>query len=103
MNATLLNAIVVLVPVSALLAYSGYVKRRTMPTLLQLLGAGCLLIVVVLTHVAEALRLFPAMRFGERDSMGHRLDLVSAVVDMTVSSGWRPSTDVTGCPHNRAP
>lgn len=55
MNAALLKALVAFV--SALLAYSvaGFVKRGTAPMLLQLLGAVCLL-VVMLTHPAEALR-----------------------------------------------
>jgi hypothetical protein len=39
---------------------------------------------VVLTHVAEALHLFPAMRWGEPDSIGHYLDLSSAVLGVTL-------------------
>jgi len=42
-------------------------------------GFGCLA-VVVLTHIAEELNLFPAMGWGLPDSPGHYLDLVSAVV-----------------------
>jgi hypothetical protein len=38
------------------------------------------LLVVVLTHVAEALHLFPAMGWGEPDSAGHYVDLASAVL-----------------------
>ena len=44
-----------------------------------LLGFACLAI-VVFTHVAERLRLFPGMGWGLPDSPGHYLDLVSAVL-----------------------
>ena len=47
--------------------------------LLQLVGAGCLA-VVVLTHVAESFKLFPIMRWGLPTSPGHYLDLISAVL-----------------------
>lgn len=50
--------------------------------MLQLAGAACLLL-VVLTHVAEGLRLFPARRWGDPDSLGHYLDLTSAVLGAT--------------------
>ena len=64
-----------------MLGYSvaGYLRRRTASALLQLVGVGCLMI-VVFTHVAEALRLFEVMRWGEPDSAGHYLDLASAMV-----------------------
>jgi hypothetical protein len=50
---------------------------------LQLLGAGCL-VVVVLTHVSEALRLFPSMQWGSPTSVGHYLDLSSAVLGLAL-------------------
>jgi hypothetical protein len=46
---------------------------------LQLIGAGCLA-VVVFAHVAETLKLFPVMGWGLPSSPGHYLDLVSAVL-----------------------
>jgi hypothetical protein len=46
---------------------------------LLLLGFVCLAIVVV-THVAEKLHVFPGMGWGLPDSPGHHLDFVSAVV-----------------------
>jgi hypothetical protein len=46
---------------------------------LLLLGFVCLA-VVVLTHVAEWLRVFPGMGWGLRSSPGHYLDFVSAVL-----------------------
>jgi hypothetical protein len=42
------------------------------------LGVVCL-IVVALTHVAEAFHIFPRMGWGLSDSPGHYLDLVSAM------------------------
>jgi hypothetical protein len=51
--------------------------------LLQLIGAGCL-VVVVLTHVAEAFKLFPTMGWGLPTSPGHYLDLISAVLGCTL-------------------
>jgi predicted Na+-dependent transporter len=52
-------------------------------SLLQLLGAGCL-VVVVLTHLSEALHLFSWMRWGDEHSVGHYLDFVSAVLGLTL-------------------
>jgi hypothetical protein len=46
--------------------------------LLLLIGTG-FVAVVVLTHVAEALHIFPWMGWGLRNSPGHYLDLVSAI------------------------
>jgi hypothetical protein len=60
-----------------------FARRKTMFSLLQLVGAGCL-VVVVLTHVCEALHLLPWMRWGEPDSAGHYLDLSSAALGLTL-------------------
>jgi hypothetical protein len=46
--------------------------------LLQFAGFGCLL-VMVLTHIAEAMHLLPGMGWGLPNSPGHYLDLSSAV------------------------
>jgi hypothetical protein len=51
--------------------------------MLQLAGAACLA-TVVLTHFCEALHLFPWMHWGDRNSVGHYLDLGSAVVGLTL-------------------
>ena len=48
-----------------------------------LFGLACLLI-VVLTHVAEAVHIFPAMGWGLPNSVGHYLDLVSAILGVTL-------------------
>src|SRR5262249_25863094 len=54
-------------------------RKVTIWRLLQLIGAGCL-VVVVLTHVAETFKLFPIMGWGLPTSPGHYLDLISAVL-----------------------
>ena len=58
-------------------------REKCMCSFLQLLGAGCL-VVVVLTHVSEALHLFPWMYWGLEHSVGHYLDLWSAVLGLTL-------------------
>src|SRR6516225_547976 len=58
-------------------------RRVTIWRFLQLLGAACLLI-VVLTHVAEAFRIFPALGWGLPNSAGHYLDLASAILGCTL-------------------
>ena len=74
-----------LIPVAILLAWSvaAFLKGRTLGSVLQLLGTACLL-VVVLTHVAEALHLFPFMQWGDAHSAGHYLDLSSAILGVTL-------------------
>jgi len=74
-----------LVPTSLLLAASvgAALRRRTVWSALQLVGAGCL-VVVVLTHVCEALHLFPWMLWGESHSAGHYLDFASAILGLTL-------------------
>ena len=82
---TFIKALVAFVPAGML--FSGslilFLKGKTVSSLLQLLGAGCLL-VVVLTHVSEALHLFSWMHWGLERSVGHYLDLGSAVLGLTV-------------------
>ena len=85
MNGALLKTLVALVP--AFVLFSGSIvlfsTRKTLSSFLQLLGAGCL-VTVVLTHVSEALRLFPWMQWGLEDSDGHYLDFWSAVLGLTL-------------------
>ena len=85
MNVTLLKALVTLVPASMLFSGSAvlFVSGKTVCSFLQLLGAGCF-IVVVLTHVCEALHLFPWMHWGIEHGAGHYLDLWSAVLGLTL-------------------
>lgn len=73
------------IPASLLLAGSVllFLREKTVCSLLQLFGAGCLMI-VVLTHVAEALRVFPSIHWGQPHSFGHYVDLWSAAVGLTL-------------------
>jgi hypothetical protein len=85
MSAALLKGLAALV--LATMLFSGslvlFFRGKTVCSLLQLLGAGCL-VVVVLTHVCEALHLFPWMQWGLEQGVGHYLDLWSAVLGLTL-------------------
>ena len=85
MNSTLLKALVASLPATALLFWSVAVffRGRTVWSAVQLLGAGCLLMVVI-THICEALQLLPWMHWGDEHSVGHYLDLSSAVLGVTI-------------------
>jgi hypothetical protein len=73
--------------VPAFILFSGslvlFVREKTAYSVLQVVGTACL-VVVVLTHVAEALHLFPGMGWGLQNSAGHYLDLGSALVGFTL-------------------
>ncbi len=81
----LLRALLVFVPVGLLLAWSAVslARAKTAWGVVQVAGAG-FLVVVVLTHVCEALGLFPAMQWGSPTSVGHSLDLASALLGLTL-------------------
>ncbi len=81
----MIRALVAVVPVGMLLAgaFVLFCRRKTVFSLLQLVGAGCLM-VVALAHVSEALHLAPGMRWGLKDSAGHYLDLLAAVFGLTL-------------------
>jgi succinate dehydrogenase/fumarate reductase cytochrome b subunit len=85
MNVTSLKALVALMPACLLLSGSVtlFLREKCVCSFLQVLGAGCL-VLVVLTHVCEALRLFPSMRWGLEHSIGHYLDFWSAVLGLTL-------------------
>jgi hypothetical protein len=63
--------------------------------ILMLFGSG-FLILVVLTHIAEAFHIFPAMGWGLPNSAGHYLDLVSAILRCT----FPPTRNPCDCPHS---
>jgi uncharacterized membrane protein len=85
MNTTLLKALVALLGICVLFTWSvlSFSKEKNAWTVLQVLGVGCLA-VVTLTHICEALNLFPFMRWGHPDSIGHYVDLSSAVLGVTL-------------------
>lgn len=84
-SAMLLKAFLALVP--ACLLFSGalilFLRCKSTCYALQFVGAGSL-VVVALTHVCEALHLFPEMKWGLENSTGHYLDLSSAVLGVTL-------------------
>jgi hypothetical protein len=77
MNPTLAVALIIGVPIPLLFILAGrrFIHTPTLSGLFVVLGSGSLL-VMVLTHVAEGLHLFPSMGWGQRHSPGHYLDLV---------------------------
>src|SRR5260370_4859078 len=81
MNVTLVTALVALAPVCMLVFGSAvmFFREKVVPSFLQLFGAGCL-VVVVLSHLCEALHLFPWMHWGDEHSIGHYLDFGSAIL-----------------------
>lgn len=85
MHPTLTKALLLGVPVCALLSYSAlaFCRRKTLGSFLQWLGAICLAI-VILSHVCEALQLLPSMGWGLKHSAGHYIDLSSAVMGLTL-------------------
>src|SRR6266496_605433 len=86
MNDAALRSFVALIP--ACLPFAGAaiicLRRKSMSSF-QLLGAAAL-VVVVLTHVFEAHRVFPRMRWGSQTSVGHYLDLLCAILGVTLFS-----------------
>jgi hypothetical protein len=80
MNGPLFKATVAFFPASLLLSGSAilWFRGKTLYGFMQLFGAGCM-VMVVLTHVCEALNLFPSMHWGLEHSAGHYIDLAVAV------------------------
>src|SRR6266568_7129636 len=85
MSGTLIKSFVALAPSSMLLVGSVVLlsKTKNVGPLLQVLGAGCLNL-VILAHVAEALHWFEFMHWGQEHSIGHYLDLTSAILGITL-------------------
>ena len=86
-NLTLLKALTGLILVGVLCASTtrAHWKKRTWSSAFQLAGA-CLLLVVVASHICEAIHLLPWMGWGATNSAGHYLDLVSAIAGLTLLS-----------------
>jgi hypothetical protein len=76
-----LRALLASVPVMLLCSGATvfFFRARSLPTVLQLLGAMCLLAVVV-AHLFEARHWLPWMGWGAPNSPGHYFDLGSAVL-----------------------
>jgi hypothetical protein len=84
-HVAIIKAVLALVPASTLFAGSAvfFVRTKGAGSVLQLIGAGCL-VLVALTHVCEALLIFPWMHWGAEHSVGHYLDLTGAVLGITL-------------------
>jgi hypothetical protein len=76
---------ITLIPLCALFAGTVviWLRSRSISSMLQFLGATSLL-VVVLIHVFEGLRIFPWMGWGLKNSIGHYLDLLCAILGFTL-------------------
>ena len=84
MEGTLFVALIALVPTLMLLLGSvALINKTSLSSCLQLIGATGLL-VVVLTHICEALELLPGMEWGAPRSAGHYLDLGCALAGVTL-------------------
>ena len=85
MNPESLKALLVFFPAFLLLLGSGirFNRGKTVGVGMQLVGASAVML-VVLTHICEALHLFPHMHWGLQDSAGHYLDLVSAILGLAL-------------------
>ena len=85
MKASLLVSLVMLVPTALMFSGSAiwFCREKTVWSFLQLVGAGCLAIVVI-CHLFEAVQLFPSMHWGLENSVGHYLDFWSCVLGRTL-------------------
>ena len=85
MSPALLKVLLALAPTLLLLLATAalYVRTKAAGALAQALGAAFLL-VVVLAHLCEALNLLPLMGWGARGSIGHYIDLASAIVGVAL-------------------
>ena len=81
----MVRTLIALAPTGMLLAGS-YVRLssgKSLASLLQFVGAGCL-VLVVLTHIFEALKWVPSMGWGLERSLGHYVDLAGAGLGVTL-------------------
>lgn len=104
MNVTLLKALIALLPVGMLFWGSVvlFSRGKSGRSFLQLVGTSCLML-VVLTHVSEALHLFPWMHWGAEHSVGHYVDFWSAVIGLTLFPiGYLLQTLTKPMPSSRA-
>jgi len=85
MNVALFRALVAFLPASLLVSGSAilFLRQRSLYPFMQLLGAGCI-VAIVLTHVCEGLHWLPGMHWGLEHSAGHYVDLAGAVLGLTL-------------------
>lgn len=85
MNATLVKALIALLPSGILLAASAvmFAKQRRLWSILQLAGAAGM-VLVILAHVCEALQILPWLHWGQERSAGHYVDLFGGMVAITL-------------------
>ena len=81
MNAAVLKGLLAPLAAGVFLAVSVaiFLTRRGLPSALQALGIGCFG-VMALTHVFEAFSILPAFGWGQPNTIGHLIDLVSAML-----------------------
>lgn len=85
MGTIALKSLIALIPAGMVLSGSIVLtrKNKTVPFVLQVVGAACLTL-VVLTHVCESLHLLSWMGWGLENSPAHYVDFVSVVVALTL-------------------
>lgn len=85
MNATLLKALIALLPAAMLLAggVRFFFKIRDAASLLELLGAAAL-VLVIFAHLCEGLQVFSSIGWGQQRSPGHYVDLISSILAMAL-------------------
>jgi hypothetical protein len=81
----IIKSMIALMPVSLLFCGSVVLFRtaQSMWAALQLIGSTFLAI-IVLVHIGEALNIFHWMHWGLEDSIGHYIDLGSALLGLTL-------------------
>jgi hypothetical protein len=85
MSAAVLKGLLALVAACVFLGVSviSFLTRRSFSSALQALGIGCFA-VMALTHVFKAFSILPALGWGHPHSVGHVIDLVAALLGVTL-------------------
>lgn len=85
MNVTLIKAVVASIPMIVIFLYAiiMFARRPSVWSAVQLTGAAGFAVVVG-AHICEALDLLPWFGWGQEHSVGHYIDLSSAVLGFTL-------------------
>jgi hypothetical protein len=85
MSAAVLKGLLALAAACVFLSASGALlwTRRGFASVLLALGLGCFSI-MALTHVFAAFSIFPRLGWGQPHSVGHLIDLVAALLGVTL-------------------